>query len=319
MTQPVLTLIDLDQPQLTGYRRFISCWLSRAGGPTFVVDPGPASSAPALIERLRAEGVRRLDYILLTHIHLDHGGATGLLLEAYPQARVVCHENGRPHLIEPQRLWEGSRQVLGELAAVYGEPAPVPPGVLAEAEALAADGISVVPTPGHAPHHVSFLHQGTLFVGEAAGTFLDLGGGRDGTWYLRPATPPRFRLEVAQASLTRLLALDPMPERLAFAHHGQLVGRTRELLLLASAQLDQWVATVRAVLEERGGAANTATLDAMAARLATTDAHFARRARLPEDIRVREQDFTRQTLRGMVEYVVAAAGRREAGSSGDAS
>lgn len=319
MTQPALALIDLDQPQLTGYRRFISCWLSRGAGPTFVVDPGPASTAPVLIERLRAQGVERLDYILLTHIHLDHGGATGPLLAAYPGARVVCHESGRPHLVEPQRLWEGSRQVLGEVAAVYGEPAPVPPEVLAQIDALAADGITVVPTPGHAPHHVSFVHRGTLFVGEAAGTFLDLG---DGQWYLRPATPPRFRLDVAQASLARLLALEPQPERLAFAHHGELAGRTRELLRLASAQLDAWVDTVRTVLEEHGGVVQDdpapALLDVMAARLAAADAHVARRAQLPEDIRAREQDFTRQTLRGMVEYVMAAAGRREAGSSGGA-
>ncbi len=297
-----LELIDLDQAGLTGYRRFISCWLSRGDGPVFVVDPGPASTAPLLIEQLRARGVDRLDYILLTHIHLDHGGATATLLAAFPRARVYCHATGRPHLEAPARLWQGSRQVLGEVAGVYGEPAPVPAAVLADDAELAAAGIVVIPTPGHAPHHVSFLHDETLFIGEAAGTFLDLGGPG---WYLRPATPPRFVLEIAVASLDRLLALRPEPRRLAFAHHGLLGGATGELLAVARRQLLQWVATVREVCAEApaDGAADRGAL--ASARLAASDPHFARRAHLPPDIGEREEGFTRQTLQGMFEYVLA--------------
>ncbi|MDY0108444.1 MAG: MBL fold metallo-hydrolase [Candidatus Krumholzibacteria bacterium] len=298
-----LELIDLDQPALTGYRRFISCWLSRGDGPVFIVDPGPAASAPHLRDRLRQLGVTRLDLILLTHIHLDHGGGAADLLDAYPGARVYCHPAGRQHLTAPGRLWEGSRQVLGEVAAVYGEPRPVPEATLAGEAELAEAGIAVIATPGHAPHHVSFQHAGTLFVGEAAGTFLDLG---DGRWYLRPATPPRFRLEVAVASLDRLLALDPPPARLAFAHHGLLAGRAPELLARARQQLVQWVDTVRAAL----AAADVAAAAELAvARLAASDPDFARLSELPSDIRVREEDFTRQTLRGMVEYVQSSGGR----------
>jgi glyoxylase-like metal-dependent hydrolase (beta-lactamase superfamily II) len=296
-----LELIDLDQPALTGYRRFISCWLSRGDGPVFIVDPGPAASAPRLRERLRTLGVERLDFILLTHIHLDHGGGAAELLDAYPGARVYCHPAGRQHLAAPGRLWEGSRQVLGEVAAVYGEPRPVPAAALADEDELASAGITVIETPGHAPHHVCFLHADTLFIGEAAGTFLDLGGGR---WYLRPATPPRFRLEVAVASLDRLLALDPPPARLAFAHHGLLAGRAPELLARARQQLVQWVDIVRGALDAAPPAAVAAAASELAiAQLAASDPEFARRCELPADIRAREEDFTRQTLRGMVEYV----------------
>jgi glyoxylase-like metal-dependent hydrolase (beta-lactamase superfamily II) len=297
---PRLDLIDLDQTQLEGYRRFISCWLSRDAGPTFVVDPGPPSTGPVLVERLREMGVDRLDLVLLTHIHLDHGGATAALLEAYPDARVHCHERGRKHLIAPQKLWDGSRAVLGTVAERYGEPRPVPAEALIDDAALADHGLVVVETPGHAAHHVSYLHAGTLFLGEAAGTFLDLG---TPPWYLRPATPPRFYLETALASLERLRELQPGPDRLAFAHHGRLDGGADELLRLAAEQLQHWVATVREVRHEVPKADFETLAGLIVARLEATDPHFARRADLPADIAVRERDYTRQTLRGMLQYV----------------
>lgn len=302
---PRLDLVDLDQPDLQGYRRFISCWLSHGEGPAFIVDPGPASTAQVLVDRLADLGVASLDFILLTHIHLDHGGATPLLLDAFPGARVVCQPKARGHLIEPSRLWEGSRAVLGDVAAVYGEPRPVSESALIGYDDLRAAGIEVIPTPGHAPHHISFLHAGTLFVGEAAGTFLDL---EDGDWYLRPATPPRFFLETAVASLERLLALDPAPARLAFAHHGLLEGRTRQLLERSRQQHLEWVDTVRRVRRAHPGASFDDLAVRIADQLLANDPHLARRGDLPADIQIREQDFTRQTLRGMVQYVEADEG-----------
>ncbi len=300
-----LDLIDLDQSGLEGYRRFISCWLSHGEGPSFIVDPGPASTAAVLTAKLGELGVTHLDYILLTHIHLDHGGATPQLLDAFPGARVVCQPKARAHLMDPARLWEGSRSVLGAVADAYGEPRPVPENTLAGYETLAADGIAVIPTPGHAPHHISFLDRGTLFVGEAAGTFLDLG---DGDWYLRPATPPRFFLETAVKSLDRLLALDPAPERLAFAHHGLLEGRVVELLSRSREQHQRWVDAVRAIRRDHPEAPFEDLAPRIAAYLLEHDPYLARRGDLPADIQVREQDFTRQSLRGMVLYVDESAG-----------
>jgi len=303
---PQLALIDLDQAALAGYRRFLSCWLSRGDGPTFVVDPGPTSTVAHLVAHLRALGVDSLDYVLLTHIHLDHAGGTAQLCEAFPKARVFCHKNGRQHLGEPARLWEGSRAVLGGVADHFGEPQPVPEAAFASDADLAAAGITVIPTPGHAPHHLSFLHQGTLFLGEAAGTYLEIDAG---LWYLRPATPPRFFLETALESLDRLLALTPAPDRLAFAHHGLREGRTRDLLRLAREQLEQWVRAVRHARREAPQADFAALSAAVVTRLAAADPHFALRAQLPPDIRAREEDFTAQTLRGMVQYVAEGAGR----------
>lgn len=307
-----LHLIDLDQP-LPGQRRFISCWARVDGPVTYVVDPGPPRSIGALIARLRELGLCRLDLILLTHVHLDHGGGTAQLLEAFPGAAVVCHPEGRRHLADPARLWAGSRQVLGAKAEVYGEPGPVPAEALADEAALAGFGIAVVPTPGHAPHHVAFHHGDDLFLGEAAGTFSTLGRGPQAEdYYLRPATPPRFRPEVAQASLDRLLALDPLPRRLRFAHHGWFGGDGRRLLAAAREQIDLWLDACREGLDARplatrdGAGAGDGLLDDIAARLRRRDPRFARGEGLDADIRERERDFTRQSLRGMVGHLLEA-------------
>ena len=309
---PRLHLIDLDQ-DLPGQRRFISCWESVQDDLVFIVDPGPPSTVDHLIARLEALDISRLDFILLTHVHLDHGGCTAGILERWPDAKVVCHEMGRPHLVEPTRLWQGSRAVLGHKAEVYGEPAPVPAQALADFDDIAARGIITIPTPGHAAHHVTFRHGDHLFLGEAAGTFSDLGAGSAAEeYYLRPATPPRFIHQVARASLCRLLDLDPAPNRLLFAHHGQFTGDTRALLKTARDQLDLWVKTVADTLAVLKGLPHSeqpsdesGLIDLITARLAQVDPHFARGAVLPTDIRERERDFMGQTLRGILEFLSA--------------
>jgi len=307
---PGLHLVDLDQ-DLPGQRRFISCWVRRAPDLSFIVDPGPASTGLRLLTALDALGLERLDFVLLTHIHLDHAGTTTTVLERWPEARVVCHPRGRLHLVDPLRLWESSLAVLREKARAYGEPVPVPPDALADYAEAAARGVTAIETPGHAPHHVCFLHDDLLYLGEAAGTFSTLGRGSDTTApYLRPATPPMFKLEVAQASLDRLLALRPQPRQLLFAHHGIFDGDVTGLLWVARRQLGLWVETTREVAAARGGlppaadpAGKEALLDAVAVVLRERDEFFARGVDLPADIRQRETDFTRQTLRGMVGYL----------------
>ena len=277
----------------------------------FIVDPGPPSTVDCLIAGLEKRGLARLDFILLTHVHLDHAGCTAGILARWPEAKVVCHEKGRPHLVDPTRLWAGSRKVLGRKAEVYGEPAPVPARALADFDELASRSVESILTPGHAAHHVSYRHGGHLFLGEAAGTFSDLGGGpATAEYYLRPATPPRFIHQVARASLDRLHDLEPAPTRLLFAHHGDYQGDTRALLKTARDQLDLWVKTVADTLVVLRGLAHSeqptdeaGLMDMLAARLAQVDSHYARVALLPADIRERERDFTRQTLRGILEFV----------------
>jgi glyoxylase-like metal-dependent hydrolase (beta-lactamase superfamily II) len=294
MTQPQLDLIDLEQ-DLPGQQRFISCWVSRQADLTFIVDPGPKSSIPHLLAQLQALGVDHLDLVLLTHVHLDHAGGTAEVIEAFPGARVVCHDKGVPHLIEPARLWQGSLQVQGRMAEVYGRPSALPPEAIATPEQIERQEISVLETPGHASHHLSFLHCGTLYAGEAAGTYMALPEERA---YLRPSTPPKFFLPPALASLDLLLSLTPEPQRIAFSHYGLVEGSVRSLLQAARQQLVAWTEVARQE-RRRGAESFAANLSRTLERLIAEDALLAGLAELEPAIRQREHGFAAQTLHGI--------------------
>ena len=284
--------IDLDLPKLEGFRRFISSWLYRGDGFTLLVDPGPLSTIPRLCAELRSLGVTRLDYVLLTHIHIDHAGGTGALLREFPGATVICHPDGIRHLTAPQKLWEGSRAVLGSLAEAYGEIVPVPADQLRFEEQIGTTGVRAFLTPGHAVHHCSYLLGDLLFAGEVAGVRCDVPDGI----FMRPATPPRFLLPVALDSLDRMIAL--APRRMVFAHYG-LVENAGEHLRIAREQLLLWVKGVAAtaVIEPEHREA------ALMAWLMDRDPQYRNVERLAADIRARERYFLGNTLRGMAEYV----------------
>jgi glyoxylase-like metal-dependent hydrolase (beta-lactamase superfamily II) len=297
-------LIDLDQA-LPGYREFLSSWVHVGPDLAFVVDPGPTSTVYALIDRLRALGVKRLDFVLITHVHIDHGGGVGALLRAFPEARVICHEKGVPHLLDPARLWQGSLEVLREVARVYREPAPVPPERIAPAAEAEAQGIRVIPTPGHAPHHLSFVFGDTLIAGEAIALRCPLPPPHAHRLFLRPATPPRFYLEEALASIDRLLALEPAPRTVLFAHYGAL-DEPREILQAGRRQLEQWVDVVRGVLGPRAAPAGPVSPVLVARvheRLLQDDPLYANFVHLAPDIRQREMHYLGQTLEGIVGYL----------------
>ncbi|MBU0742324.1 MBL fold metallo-hydrolase [bacterium] len=294
-----LHLIDLVQEK-RGYRRFITSWLHRGPDLTYLVDTGPACTADDLLRALRRLGVARLDWILLTHVHLDHAGAAGHVADAFPEARVVCWPKAAPHLVEPSRLWEGSLQVLGDTARMFGEPAPLDPGRILHPDRLASRGLRWLHTPGHAPHHVSYVHGDVLYGGEAAGMTCPT---RSGVPYLRPATPPRFYLDVALDSLAKLQALDPPPARFAFAHYG-LAEDTASILRHGLAQLTSWVASVRDLCVETGAGAWSPEFQAQAiARLSQNDPLFAPFADLEDDLQDREREYIRNTLEGMLGHL----------------
>jgi glyoxylase-like metal-dependent hydrolase (beta-lactamase superfamily II) len=130
-------------------------------------------------------------------------------------ASVVCHEKGIHHLVDPSRLWKGSREVLGTIADAYGRPRAVSQEKCIPHTEARMEGLAVVDTPGHAAHHLSFGYGGHLFAGEAAGNYYVFAD-RD---YLRPATPPKFFFQVFLNSLDRLKTLKDMP--ICYAHWGQ--------------------------------------------------------------------------------------------------
>lgn len=301
MARYTLDLIDLDLPR-KGYRKFISSWLCRADGFVFVVDPGPRSTVDHLIVELRTRGVDRVDDILLTHVHLDHGGGAAHLMEAFPSARLFCHEKGVRHVIDPSTLWQGSVRTIGEVARLYGEPGRVPKERLANTEELAGRGIRVIPTPGHASHHVCFVFDDILFAGEAIATRMELPGGRT---YLRSATPARFFLETSVESIERLAALAPEPRVTAFGHYGRADGAI-EWCRRARQQLHLWVDTLAELRSQSESDLRQRFFD----RLLEVDPFFGqgRFDQLPEDIQARERYYLGNSMNGILGYLKARAG-----------
>lgn len=287
-----LTCIDLDLPALEGFRQFISSWLYRGEGFTLLVDPGPLSTIPRLCAELKRQGVERIDAVLLTHIHIDHAGGTGALLEEFPMATVYCHPDGIRHLVAPEKLWEGSRKVLGPLAEAYGEIVPVPEARIRFDEQVGNTPVRAFLTPGHAQHHCSYLLDDLLFAGEVAGVRGEL----PGAIFIRPATPPRFILRVALDSLDRMIALSP--RAMVFAHYG-LVETAPEHLRIARSQLLLWVRGVAETLATDAADREEALREWLLAH----DPYYRNVHLLPRDIQGRERYFLGNTLRGMTEYV----------------
>jgi glyoxylase-like metal-dependent hydrolase (beta-lactamase superfamily II) len=287
-----LVRIDLDQPALEGFRSFISSWLYQGNGFTLLVDPGPLSTIPLLSAEMRRHGVERLDYVLLTHIHIDHAGGTGALLREFPGAVCICHPEGIRHLVSPEKLWEGSRKVLGPLAEVYGEIVSVPTERIRFEEAIGRTGVRSFLTPGHAQHHCSYLLDDLLFAGEVAGVRCDVPEGI----FMRPATPPRFILQVALDSIDRMI--DLAPRHMVFAHHG-LVETATDHLRIARNQLLLWVRGVAETLPVE----QSRREEALISWLLERDPQYRNLAMLPRDIQARERYFLGNTLRGMTEYV----------------
>lgn len=155
-----------------GRERVIGCW--QVGD--VLIDPGPGSCLPTLLEALGDERPRAL---LLTHIHLDHAGASGSLVQRWPDLEVYVHERGAPHLIDPSRLLGSARRLYGDyMDQLWGEMLPVPERnvrVLRGGERLIDGAFEVAYTPGHASHHVCYLHEGTAFVGDVGGVRITAG------------------------------------------------------------------------------------------------------------------------------------------------
>ncbi|MDQ4048963.1 MAG: MBL fold metallo-hydrolase [Actinomycetota bacterium] len=161
-----------------------------------IVDPGPASCADTLLEALD-EAPRAL---LLTHIHLDHAGAAGVLARTFPSLTVYVHERGAPHLIDPSRLLRSAERLYGDqMERLWGEVASVPAErVQALGGGETVEGMRVEYTPGHASHHVSYLHEdsGEAFVGDVAGVRVP-----GSTYTVAPTPPPDIDVEAWLGSL----------------------------------------------------------------------------------------------------------------------
>jgi glyoxylase-like metal-dependent hydrolase (beta-lactamase superfamily II) len=205
-----------------GREKVICCWM--AGG--VLIDPGPESCVDTLLAAL---GDERPSAILLTHIHFDHAGATGALVRRWPELPVHVHERGARHLADPERLVASATRLYGEenMKRLWGEVSPVPEEnlrVLTGGERGVEGAFRVEYTPGHASHHVSFLHEdsGWAFVGDVAGVRIP-----PSELVVAPTPPPDIDVAAWERSLD--LVAGWSPERLALTHWGEVEDPAEQL------------------------------------------------------------------------------------------
>jgi|SRR5215218_4961101 len=193
-----------------GRAHVIGCWEVDGA----LVDPGPESSIQTVLDAL---GDQQPEAVLLTHIHLDHAAATGALVRRWPGLEVYVHERGAPHLIDPSKLLASAERLYGDqMQRLWGEVVPVPEAnvrVLRGGETVR--GMRVAYTPGHASHHVCYLHEdsGTAFVGDVAACRIP-----PSELIMPPTPPPDIDVEVWEESLN--LVAGWAPQRLALTHFG---------------------------------------------------------------------------------------------------
>jgi glyoxylase-like metal-dependent hydrolase (beta-lactamase superfamily II) len=242
------TTIDLNW---TGRHRSIAALLMESDGTRVLIDPGPQSTMETLRAGLRDRGqdFRTLDALLLTHIHLDHAGATGALVREHPNLKVYVHESGLVHMIDPARLLASAgRLYAGDLQTLYGECAPVPEGNLKQLQGgerirIGGTELEVFYTPGHASHHVTYWNRAsrTAFVGDTAGIRVQ------GDAFLLPATPPPdINVEIWNQSLDTIASLGL--ERVFLTHFG-FIENPGEHIRLYKERLAEWSALTRKLLE----------------------------------------------------------------------
>lgn len=203
-----LPLIDLHFQDTPGV---IGVPVLDGGDGLVLVDVGPGSTLPALEEGLGRLGAGLSDvrHVLLTHIHLDHAGAAGTVLERVPRARVYVHERGAGHLVRPERLMASAGQIYGDqMERLWGEMRPVDADRLTvpgEGRALRIGRLEVrpLPTPGHAVHHLAYHIGDDLFVGDVGGIRLDAR-----QTPRAPTPPPDIDLPAWRQSIERLRGLD---------------------------------------------------------------------------------------------------------------
>src|SRR4051794_25968095 len=176
-----------------------------------VVDPGPSSCLETLLDGLEAEPRA----LLLTHIHLDHAGASGSLVARFPDLRVYVHEVGAPHLVDPERLLRSASRLYGDdMERLWGAVLPVPAAnVVALSGGEEIEGFRVAYAPGHATHHVAYLHEATgdAYVGDVAGVRIP-----PHEFTLAPTPPPDIDVEAWERSLDRVAQW--RPQRLCLTH-----------------------------------------------------------------------------------------------------
>jgi glyoxylase-like metal-dependent hydrolase (beta-lactamase superfamily II) len=234
----------------TGFQRprFDAAYLMVEAGRAAFIDTGTNHAVPRLLAALNALGLApdAVDWVIPTHVHLDHAGGVGLLMRALPRARTLVHPRGLRHMVDPKALWLGALAVYGdeEMRRSYGKLVPVP---AERAEAthdeqvvhLAGRPLRFIDSPGHAKHHHAIWDERSRswFTGDTFGLSyraFDIDGR---AWILPTSTPVQFEPEALKATVARLLAAEPVAMQVT--HYGRVGGSVEEVRRLAALMLDQ--------------------------------------------------------------------------------
>ena len=289
-----LSLIDI-APPLPGFDKFIGIFVLEADQ-VALVDVGPSVSVDNLIAGLRELDIDPADisYIFTTHVHIDHAGGIGKAIKQIPNAKVIVHERGGPHLADPARLWEDSQQALEKYALKYQRIEPVPEDrIITVREGMSFNlggmEIEVFETPGHASHHLSFFEkkEKRLFAGEAAGIYV---GEVD---LIRPATPPPFNLEMSINSLDKLISINP--QSLCYGHFG-CADKPLDKMCNYRKQLILWSHIITECMERKVDPQD------MYEEIYKKDVVLARIDDLSQDKRDRELYFLSKGIAGYISY-----------------
>ena len=278
-----------------GFKNLICSYVIKGKTP-FLVESGPTNSIPNLLSGLKELDVKLEDveYVAVTHVHLDHGGGVGTLLKFVPNAKVIVHPRGMPHLIDPERLWSSSQKVLGFVSEIFGKPEPVPKERVIPVTEGAFDlgssaKLTVTETVGHASHNLSFQESfnGGVFPGDAAGTYLpefDV---------VVPTTPPPFYLDAALASLDKLICLTPTV--LYFSHFGKATNAVQRLKDY-KLQLKLWADIAEEGVKESWGLEQTRD------RIISEDKSMRLVADFVKSHRIYSKTVLENCVRGFIEY-----------------
>ncbi len=240
----------------TGFVRpqFDAAYLVVENGRGAFIDCGTNFAVPRMLAALDAAGISvdAVDWLILTHVHLDHAGGAGELIARLPNAKLVVHPRGARHMIDPSALWAGASAVYGEavMEQTYGRLRPIPAERVIEAPdghvvELAGRSLRCLDTPGHAKHHLTVYdaRANVCFTGDVFGLSYRDFDTAGGPFILPTTSPVQFDPEALHASIERLLALKP--EAMYLTHYGR-VESVERLAADLHAQIDAMVGLARA-------------------------------------------------------------------------
>ncbi len=258
--QPVGSDIYLLDSRFMGLEGLVGVYLVDAQRPALIETSG-ALVAPEVISSLESAGVDSLAYVIVSHIHLDHAGGAGHILQAFPEARLVVHPLGAAHLVDPTRLHASAERVFGKEAmrAEWGYLEPVPKESILAAEdgmqlSLGNRTLEVIFTPGHSKHHLCIwdASAGAIFAGDAAGVYFP-----EAHYHTPTAPPPDLDPVRACESIQRLKVLDP--EVIYFTHFGP-ASPALDYLEVAEKQYVDWLGVAREGMKLGLGSGDVARL-----------------------------------------------------------